>query len=579
MAAPQPTRHVFVTGGVASSLGKGLTASSLGSLLKSRGLRVTMQKLDPYLNVDPGTMNPFQHGEVFVTNDGAETDLDVGHYERFLDTDLSQTANVTTGQVYSEVIAKERRGDYLGDTVQVIPHITNEIKERVRAMAGPDVDVVITEIGGTVGDIESLPFLEAARQLRHDVGRDNCFFLHVSLVPYIGPSGELKTKPTQHSVAALRSIGIQPDAIVCRSDRPIPESVKRKISLMCDVDDEAVVNASDASSIYDIPKVLHGEGLDAYVVRRLNLPFRDVDWTRWDDLLRRVHHPVEEISVALVGKYVDLPDAYLSVVEALRAGGFAHETRVNLSWVPSDECQTDEGAAKHLAEVDAVCVPGGFGIRGIEGKLGALEYAREHKIPTLGLCLGLQCMVIEYARHVASIEGANSSEFDEHCDEPVIATMAEQKAYVSGAGDLGGTMRLGLYPAALKEGSLVREVYGEAKVEERHRHRYEVNNAYRERLEAAGLVFSGLSPDNNLVEYVELPREAHPYYVATQAHPELRSRPTRPHPLFVGLVGAALERQRELRFPIDESGLRRPPAARETDEAAEESSEPAGLAR
>jgi CTP synthase len=579
LAAPQPTRHVFVTGGVASSLGKGLTASSLGSLLKSRGLRVTMQKLDPYLNVDPGTMNPFQHGEVFVTNDGAETDLDVGHYERFLDTDLSQTANVTTGQVYSEVIAKERRGDYLGDTVQVIPHITNEIKERVRAMAGPDVDVVITEIGGTVGDIESLPFLEAARQLRHDVGRDNCFFLHVSLVPYIGPSGELKTKPTQHSVAALRSIGIQPDAIVCRSDRPIPESVKRKISLMCDVDDEAVVNASDASSIYDIPKVLHGEGLDAYVVRRLNLPFRDVDWTRWDDLLRRVHHPVEEISVALVGKYVDLPDAYLSVVEALRAGGFAHETRVNLSWVPSDECQTDEGAAKHLAEVDAVCVPGGFGIRGIEGKLGALEYAREHKIPTLGLCLGLQCMVIEYARHVASIEGANSSEFDEHCDEPVIATMAEQKAYVSGAGDLGGTMRLGLYPAALKEGSLVREVYGEAKVEERHRHRYEVNNAYRERLEAAGLVFSGLSPDNNLVEYVELPREAHPYYVATQAHPELRSRPTRPHPLFVGLVGAALERQRELRFPIDESGLRRPPAARETDEAAEESSEPAGLAR
>jgi len=579
LAAPQPTRHVFVTGGVASSLGKGLTASSLGSLLKSRGLRVTMQKLDPYLNVDPGTMNPFQHGEVFVTNDGAETDLDVGHYERFLDTDLSQTANVTTGQVYSEVIAKERRGDYLGDTVQVIPHITNEIKERVRAMAGPDVDVVITEVGGTVGDIESLPFLEAARQLRHDVGRDNCFFLHVSLVPYIGPSRELKTKPTQHSVAALRSIGIQPDAIVCRSDRPIPESVKRKISLMCDVDDEAVVNASDASSIYDIPRVLHGEGLDAYVVRRLNLPFRDVDWTRWDDLLRRVHHPVEEISVALVGKYVDLPDAYLSVVEALRAGGFAHETRVNLSWVPSDECQTAEGAAKHLGEVDAVCVPGGFGIRGIEGKLGALEYAREHKIPTLGLCLGLQCMVIEYARHVAGIEGANSSEFDEHCDEPVIATMAEQKAYVSGAGDLGGTMRLGLYPAALKEGSLVREVYGEAKVEERHRHRYEVNNAYRERLEAAGMVFSGLSPDNNLVEYVELPREAHPYYVATQAHPELRSRPTRPHPLFVGLVGAALERQRELRFPIDESGLRRPPAQRETDEAAEEPSEPAGLAR
>ncbi len=584
MAAPQPTRHVFVTGGVASSLGKGLTASSLGSLLKSRGLRVTMQKLDPYLNVDPGTMNPFQHGEVFVTNDGAETDLDVGHYERFLDTDLSQTANVTTGQVYSEVIAKERRGDYLGDTVQVIPHITNEIKERVRAMAGPGVDVVITEVGGTVGDIESLPFLEAARQLRHDVGRENCFFLHVSLVPYIGPSGELKTKPTQHSVAALRSIGIQPDAIVCRSDRPIPESVKRKISLMCDVDDEAVVNASDAASIYDIPKVLHSEGLDAYVVRRLNLPFRDVDWTRWDDLLRRVHHPVEEVTVALVGKYVDLPDAYLSVAEALRAGGFAHETRTNLRWVPSDECQTPEGAAKHLSDVDAVCVPGGFGIRGIEGKVGALKYAREHRIPTLGLCLGLQCMVIEYARNVAGIADADSTEFDESCAEPVIATMAEQKEFVSGAGDLGGTMRLGLYPATLKEGSLVREQYGEAKVEERHRHRYEVNNAYRERLEQAGMVFSGVSPDNNLVEFVELARDEHPYYVATQAHPELRSRPTRPHPLFVGLVGAALDRQRELRFPIDESGLRRSPAAdgdgagvQPTDRTAD--GEPAGLVR
>ena len=384
-ASPGTTKHVFVTGGVASSLGKGLTASSLGSLLKSRGLRVTMQKLDPYLNVDPGTMNPFQHGEVFVTNDGAETDLDIGHYERFLDTDLAGIANVTTGQVYSEVIAKERRGDYLGDTVQVIPHITNEIKDRVRAMAGPDIDVVITEIGGTVGDIESLPFLEAARQVRHDVGRDNVFFLHVSLVPYIGPSGELKTKPTQHSVAAMRSLGLQPDAIVCRSDRPIPDSMKAKISLMCDVDREAVVNASDAPSIYDIPKVLHSEGLDAYVVRRLNLPFRDVDWTEWDDLLRRVHHPAEEVTVALVGKYVDLPDAYLSVAEALRAGGFAHEAKVNLVWVPSDECQTREGAARHLADVDAVCVPGGFGIRGIEGKVGALEYARTHGIPTLGL--------------------------------------------------------------------------------------------------------------------------------------------------------------------------------------------------
>jgi CTP synthase len=552
-----PTKHVFVTGGVASSLGKGLTASSLGSLLKARGLRVTMQKLDPYLNVDPGTMNPFQHGEVFVTDDGAETDLDIGHYERFLDTDLAGIANVTTGQIYSHVIAKERRGDYLGDTVQVIPHITNEIKDRIRAMAGPEVDVVITEVGGTVGDIESLPFLEAARQVRHDVGRDNVFFLHVSLVPYIGPSGELKTKPTQHSVAAMRSLGLQPDAIVCRSDRSIPDSMKRKISLMCDVDNEAVVNATDAPSIYDIPKVLHSEGLDAYVVRRLNLPFRDVDWTEWDDLLRRVHHPAEQVSVALVGKYVDLPDAYLSVAEALRAGGFAHEAKVNLVWVPSDECQTREGAARHLADVDAVCIPGGFGIRGIEGKVGALEYARRHRIPTLGLCLGLQCMVIEFARHEAGIAGADSTEFHPGCEEPVIATMAEQKHFVDGAGDLGGTMRLGLYPADLTEGSLVREAYGEAKVEERHRHRYEVNNAYRDRLEQAGLVFSGRSPDNSLVEFVELPRDVHPYYVATQAHPELRSRPTRPHPLFSGLVAAAVARQKELQFPIDDSVLRR----------------------
>ncbi len=560
-----PTKHVFVTGGVASSLGKGLTASSLGSLLRSRGLRVTMQKLDPYLNVDPGTMNPFQHGEVFVTNDGAETDLDIGHYERFLDTDLSQIANVTTGQVYSNVIAKERRGDYLGDTVQVIPHITNEIKDRILAMGatqvdGQPVDVVITEVGGTVGDIESLPFLEAARQVRHDIGRDNCFFLHVSLVPYIGPSGELKTKPTQHSVAALRQVGIQPDAIVCRADRELPASIKKKISLMCDVDQEAVVTAADAPSIYDIPKVLHREGLDAYLVRRLDLPFRDVDWTVWDDLLRRVHHPQEEVTVALVGKYVDLPDAYLSVAEALRAGGFAHEAKVHLRWVASDECQTPAGAARHLSDVDAICVPGGFGVRGIEGKLGALTYARTHGIPTLGLCLGLQCMVIEYSRTVLGLEKAGSTEFDPDTPEPVIATMAEQKAYVEGAGDLGGTMRLGLYPAALKDGSIAREVYGAAQIDERHRHRYEVNNAYRDQLEAAGLVFSGTSPDNNLVEFVELPRDVHPYYIATQAHPELRSRPTRPHPLFAGLVGAAIERQRELRFPIDESGLRREPA-------------------
>jgi CTP synthase len=542
LATPQQTRHVFVTGGVASSLGKGLTASSLGNLLKARGLRVTMQKLDPYLNVDPGTMNPFQHGEVFVTDDGAETDLDIGHYERFLDTDLHGSANVTTGQIYSTVIAKERRGEYLGDTVQVIPHITNEIKSRIRQMSGPDVDIVITEVGGTVGDIESLPFLEAARQVRHEVGRDNVFFLHVSLVPYIGPSGELKTKPTQHSVAALRQVGIQPDAVVCRADRPIPQSVKRKISLMCDVDEEAVIAAVDAPSIYDIPKVLHSEGLDAYVVRRLGLPFRDVDWTAWDDLLRRVHHPLHEVTIALVGKYIDLPDAYLSVTEALRAGGFANDARVNIRWVTSDDCSTPEGAAKALLGVDGMVIPGGFGVRGIEGKLGALQFARENLLPTLGLCLGLQCLVIELARDVAGLDGANSAEFDAATPHPVIATMADQRDVVAGERDMGGTMRLGLYPAQLLDGSIVREMYGEPYVKERHRHRYEVNNGYRAQLEAAGLVISGTSPDGRLVEFVELPRDVHPYFVATQAHPELRSRPARPHPLFRGLIAAALAR-------------------------------------
>jgi CTP synthase len=536
------TKHLFVTGGVASSLGKGLTASSLGRLLKSRGLRVTMQKLDPYLNVDPGTMNPFQHGEVFVTDDGAETDLDVGHYERFLDTELHGSANVTTGQVYSNVIAKERRGEYLGDTVQVIPHITNEIKDRIRGMAGPDVDVVITEVGGTVGDIESLPFLESVRQIRHEIGRDNCFFLHVSLLPYIGPSGELKTKPTQHSVAALRSIGIQPDAIVCRSDRPITQGLKNKISLMCDVDAEAVVSAVDAPSIYDIPKVLHSEGLDAYVVRRLGLPFRDVDWTEWDDLLHRVHKPAREVTIAMVGKYIDLPDAYLSVTEALRHGGFAHDTRVNIRWVKSDNCETPEGAARQLKGVDGVLIPGGFGVRGIEGKIGAAHYARVNDVPTLGICLGLQCMVIEAARSLAGLTGANSAEFDEKASDPVIATMADQVDVVAGERDMGGTMRLGLYPANLAEGSIVRELYGGLeKVEERHRHRYEVNNAYRDELTKAGVVFSGVSPDGRLVEYAELPRDRHPFYVSTQAHPEFRSRPTRPHPLFAGLIAAALE--------------------------------------
>jgi len=545
------TTHLFVTGGVASSLGKGLTASSLGNLLSARGLLVTMQKLDPYLNVDPGTMNPFQHGEVFVTDDGAETDLDIGHYERFLDRNLTKWANVTTGQIYSTVIAKERRGEYLGDTVQVIPHITNEIKDRMLGMGGPDVDVVIHEIGGTVGDIESLPFLEAARQVRHEIGRDRCFFLHVSLVPFIAPSGELKTKPTQHSVAALRQVGIQPDAIVCRSDRPIPPGMKKKIALTCDVDADGVVAAVDAPSIYDIPKVLHAEGLDAYVVRRLGLSFRDVDWRAWDELLRRVHHPRQEVTVALVGKYVDLPDAYLSVTEALRAGGFANDARVQVQWVPSDECETPDGAAARLQGVDAVCIPGGFGVRGIEGKVGAIRHAREHGIPLLGLCLGLQCMVIEFARNVAGLDGANSAEFAPESEHHVIATMEDQKGIVAGDGDFGGTMRLGLYPAVLGRGTMARELFGADRVDERHRHRYEVNNAYRDQLSAAGLIFSGVSPDGDLVEFIELPRDVHPYFIATQAHPELRSRPTRAHPLFSGLIEAAVKRQQETRLPVD----------------------------
>ncbi|GAA3389720.1 CTP synthase [Cryptosporangium minutisporangium] len=552
----QATTHVFVTGGVASSLGKGLTASSLGNLLSARGLRVVMQKLDPYLNVDPGTMNPFQHGEVFVTEDGAETDLDVGHYERFLDTQLRANANVTTGQVYSRVIAKERRGEYLGDTVQVIPHITNEIKERIRGMAaaGPDgvvPDVVITEVGGTVGDIESLPFLEAIRQVRHDVGRDRCLFLHVSLVPYLAPSGELKTKPTQHSVAALRNIGIQPDAIVCRSDREIPEALKRKISLMCDVDADAVVSASDAASIYDIPKVLHREGLDAFVVRRLNLPFRDVDWTSWDDLLDRVHRPHHQVTIALVGKYIDLPDAYLSVTEALRAGGIANYAKIDIRWVPADRCATPAGAAAALADVDGVLIPGGFGVRGIEGKLGAIRYARQNRIPTLGLCLGLQCMVIEVARSLAKLEGADSTEFTPDAPHPVISTMADQKDVVAGDRDMGGTMRLGAYPAALTPGSVVAEAYGSTSVSERHRHRYEVNNAYRKQLTAVGLEFSGTSPDGTLVEFIELDREQHPYFVATQAHPEFKSRPTRAHPLFRSFVAAALDYNNAGRLPVE----------------------------
>lgn len=544
------TRHIFVTGGVVSSLGKGLTASSLGRLLRSRGLSVAMQKLDPYINVDPGTMNPFQHGEVFVTEDGAETDLDIGHYERFLDVNLSGAANATTGQVYSTVIAKERRGEYLGDTVQVIPHITDEIKRVMRAQAIPDAegnapDVIITEIGGTVGDIESQPFLEAARQVRADLGRDNVAFVHVALIPFLPAAGELKTKPTQHSVATLRSIGIQPDALVLRTDRPLPEGIKGKVALMCDVDRDAVIECKDAASIYEVPPTLHREGLDAFLVQRLGLAFRDVDWSEWNELLERVESPKYRVEVALVGKYINLHDAYLSVSEAVKHGGFANNARVDLRWVASDTCETPEGAQKALEGVDAIIVPGGFGIRGIEGKLGALRWAREHKIPTLGLCLGLQCMVIEAARDLLGLTGASSTEMDPETPDPVVHTMDSQVDIVEGDGDLGGTMRLGAYPAVLQEGSIVAEAYGKTQVSERHRHRFEVNNDYRDQLESVGLHISGTSPDGNLVEFVELDRSMHPYYVATQAHPEFKSRPTNAHPLFAGLVRAALERHVE----------------------------------
>ncbi|MDK7199529.1 CTP synthase [Corynebacterium amycolatum] len=540
------TKYIIVTGGVASSLGKGLTAASLGRLLTSRGLKVTMQKLDPYLNVDPGTMNPFQHGEVFVTEDGAETDLDLGHYERFLDRNLSAGGNVTTGKVYSSVIAKERRGEFLGQTVQVIPHITDEIKSRIVAMGNADTngdkpDVVITEIGGTVGDIESQPFLEAARQVRHDVGRENVFYLHVSLVPYLGPSKELKTKPTQHSVAELRSIGLVPDAVVLRCDRDVPDSLKNKIALMCDIDREGVVSCPDAPSIYDIPKVLYDEHLDTFIIRRLNLPFRDMDWAVWGDLLERVHNPKGEVTVALVGKYIDLPDAYLSVAEAVRAAGFAHRVKANIRWVASDDCETPEGLKENMAGVDAIVIPGGFGGRGIEGKIATIRYAKQTGTPLLGICLGMQCVVIEAAR-TAGVEGASSTEFDEKAAEPVIATMEEQLQAVSGEADLGGSMRLGSYPAKLAEDSVVASLYGTTEVTERHRHRYEVNNAYRAQLEEAGLVISGTSPDGKLVEFVEYPTDVHPYLVATQAHPELKSRPTNAHPLFDGLINAALKR-------------------------------------
>jgi CTP synthase len=529
-------KHVFVTGGVASSLGKGLTASSLGRLLKNRGLRVTMQKLDPYINVDPGTMNPFQHGEVFVTDDGGETDLDLGHYERFIDVPLTKRSNATTGSIYQAVLAKERRGAYLGETVQVIPHITDEIKERIRALASDDVDIVITEVGGTVGDIEILPFLEAIRQFRNDVGRENSFYVHVTLVPFIGPSGEQKTKPTQHSVTELRSRGIQPDAIVCRSDRPISRHLKEKISRLCDVPPAGIVSAVDAESLYAIPLVLHEEGLDDYVCRTLGLG-GEPDLAEWRELVDRVESADFPVRIGLVGKYVDLPDAYLSVVEALRHGGYASNARVVIEWIASDEA---EGllAEGRLHGLDGIVVPGGFGVRGIEGKIQAASYAREHKVPFLGLCLGMQCAVIEFARNVCGLTGANSSEFDPHTPHPVIDLMHEQRDVE----DLGGTMRLGAYWAKLVPGTIVHAAYGTEIVSERHRHRYELNNRYRSRLEEGGLVLSGTSSDGQLVEFVELAVEDHPFFAATQAHPEFKSRPDRPHPLFAAFVAAATRR-------------------------------------
>lgn len=532
-------KHIFVTGGVASSLGKGLTASSLGRLLKMRGLRVTMQKLDPYINVDPGTMNPFEHGEVFVTDDGGETDLDLGHYERFIDENLTRSSNATTGSIYQAVLAAERRGDYLGKTVQVIPHITDEIKRRVRRIATEDTDVVITEVGGTVGDIEILPFLEAIRQFRNEVGRDNVCYLHVTLVPFIGPSGEQKTKPTQHSVTELRSRGIQPDVIVCRSEEPLSDGLKRKISNMCDVELRAVVNAADARNIYELPLILHEEGLDAFVCDTLRIE-GDVDLTSWEALVAQVDASVRPVRIGLIGKYVELQDAYLSVVESLKHAGFHHSAKVEIDWIQAEEV---EGllASGRLDGLDGMVIPGGFGARGIEGKIAAAAYARENRIPCLGLCLGMQVMTIEFARHVLGLADANSSEFDAATANPVIDLMNDQRDVT----DKGGTMRLGAYYAVLQPGTKVADAYGETVVSERHRHRYEFNYNYRNRFEEAGFVCSGTSPDKRLVEFIEI--KDHPYWVGTQAHPEFKSRPDRPHPLFRELIAASLT-HREVRL-------------------------------
>jgi CTP synthase len=526
-------KHIFVTGGVASGLGKGLTASSLGRLLKMRGLRVTMQKLDPYINVDPGTMNPFEHGEVFVTDDGGETDLDLGHYERFIDEPLTRASNATTGSIYQSVLAAERRGDYLGRTVQVIPHVTDEIKRRIRRLVSDEVDVVITEVGGTVGDIEILPFLEAIRQFRNEVGRDNVCYVHVTLVPFIGPSGEQKTKPTQHSVTELRSRGIQPDVIVCRSDEPLSDSLKRKISSQCDVDNRAVINAVDVKNIYELPLIFHDEGLDTVIcdVLRIDSP---IDLTPWRDLVNRIEASVSPVRIGLIGKYVDLHDAYLSVIESLKHAGFHHGAQIEVIWIQAEDV---EGllADERMSSLDGIVIPGGFGPRGIEGKIRAAEFARENTVPCLGLCLGMQVMTVEFARNVLGLADANSTEFNAATPHPVIDLMIDQREVTN----KGGTMRLGAYYAVLSPGSKVANAYGEPVVSERHRHRYEFNSNYRARIEAAGLLCSGTSPDKTLVEFVEL--ENHPFWVGTQAHPEFKSRPDRPHPLFRELIGAALK--------------------------------------
>ena len=528
-------KHIFVTGGVASSLGKGLTASSLGRLLKLRGLRVTMQKLDPYINVDPGTMNPFEHGEVFVTDDGGETDLDLGHYERFIDENLSRSSNATTGSIYQAVLAAERRGDYLGKTVQVIPHITDEIKRRIHRVSTDDVDVVITEVGGTVGDIEILPFLEAIRQFRNEAGRDNVCYVHVTLVPFIGPSGEQKTKPTQHSVTELRSRGIQPDIIVCRSEDPLSQSLKRKISNVCDVPEANVINAADARNIYELPIILHEEGLDTVACDTLRLE-TTLDLSSWEEFVERVENSVKPVRIGLIGKYVELQDAYLSVVESLKHAGFHHGAKVEIDWIQAEDV---EGllAAGRLSGLDGLVIPGGFGPRGVEGKIAAAQFSREQQIPCLGICLGMQVMTIEYARHVLGLNGANSTEFDPSTSSPVIDLMVDQRE----VSNKGGTMRLGAYYAVLRPGSKIAELYGEPVVSERHRHRYEFNSQFRSRFEERGFLCSGTSPDKRLVEFIEL--TDHPYWVGTQAHPEFKSRPDRAHPLFIGLIGAALERR------------------------------------